>query len=176
MSVERLIIKHSNDMIFASMLDAGANYGFHTRAMMKNEKIRQVIAIEANPSCSQKIKNYESRFDNLTVIEKALVAEGVKEVTFKTSQMYHGRGCIKELNIWSHYDPYIEWQEITVDVISLDRLLSHELDNELDYMKMGIEGAEVSILTSSCGFWETCSIAVIEHTEIGVGLAGLDGR
>jgi FkbM family methyltransferase len=160
------------------LLDIGCNYGYHAQRMLEVAVDGLVVGVEAHPNHVERLNKLFDENSNFQLIAKAVVPEtmsDVSHVTFKISKDFHGRGGFEKLNIWEKVDPSITFQEISVEAISFDRLLS-ELPTNPSFIKMDIEGPEYSILavTKLLGIDISCPCITFENSVHGPGLGGLD--
>ena len=160
------------------LLDIGCNYGYHAQRMLEVTGDGLVVGVEAHPDHVERLNKLFDGNSHFQLIAKAVVPETISDVshvTFKVSQDFHGRGGIEKLHIWQKIDPSIAFQEISVEAISFDRLLT-ELPNNPSFVKMDIEGPEYSILASTklLGVDISCPCIAFENSVHGPGLGGLD--
>jgi FkbM family methyltransferase len=98
-----------------------------------------VIAIEADPKLHEQSKMLVSKLGlkNVVLINAALDKDSNSEIV-----LYLGDHWIQSTTVEGHYDN----ETVTVKTISIDDLFKKFNLNQIDYVKMNIEGAEVSAL------------------------------
>lgn len=162
----------------STVIDIGANTGFHTKRLLGLCPEGKVYAIEANPRHIDSLKRLASN-PGLHVIEKAVVPGNYppgEVVRFKISAAYHGRGGVAGMHIWEAIDPSIEFEEISVESITFDRLLK-ECDQCPLFIKMDIEGPEYSLIYYSSFLkgiaMEKLPYIALENSVHGLAIAGI---
>lgn len=175
MAVEELIKACYRRMTFIEYaIDIGANVGFHTTGLSKIKALKKLMVVEANPNLTPSLKKMTRWNRKLTVLERAVAPAGSQEVIFKLSDLHQGRGGIKGLHIWEKINPELVFEEVTVQCVTLDDMISSHLGGRLDFVKMDIEGPEVSILVDAQRFWQSNAVCVMENSVHGPAIAGVE--
>lgn len=162
----------------STVIDIGANAGFHTKRLLELCPKGNVYAIEANPRHIGSLNKLASN-SRLHVIEQAVVPSNYSQgesARFKVSAAYHGRGGIAGMHIWEAIDPSIEFEEISVKSITFDQLL--KICNQCPlFIKMDIEGPEYALIYSSSYLkdiaMDRLPYMAIENSVHGLAIAGI---
>jgi FkbM family methyltransferase len=146
------------------IIDAGANEGFYTLKIKQNNPRVKIIAIEANPFAFQTLKkNAESNnLPNVVLINKALAAK-LGEVPF---EMVPEVSAIGALNMGLQKRPWLKKKKIKklfIDGITLENLCKDNKIEEIDMLKLDIEGAEIDVLKSSKPLFQKIKRIVVEY-------------
>lgn len=162
----------------STVVDIGANTGFHTKRLLELCPQGNVYAIEANPSHILALKRLASN-SSLHVIEQAVVPSNYhlgESARFKISTEYHGRGGIAGMHIWEAIDPSIVFEEISVKSITFDRLLE-DCDECPLFIKMDIEGPEYALIYYSSYLKgiakDRLPYMALENSVHGLAIAGI---
>jgi FkbM family methyltransferase len=134
----------------STVIDIGANTGFHTKQLLKLCTNGNVYAVEANPAHTAKLGRLSSQ-PNMHLIDKAVVPDSYcreEFVDFKVSDRYHGRGGVAGFHIWERIDPSIPFNRVRVPCIRFDALLGNCRKLPI-FIKMDIEGLEYSLVYHS---------------------------
>jgi len=162
----------------STVIDIGANTGFHTKRFLELCPKGNVYAIEANPRHIDSLKKLASN-PGLHVIEQAVVPSNYTQgesARFKISAAYHGRGGIAGMHIWEAIDPSIVFEEISVKSITFDRLL--EICDKCPlFIKMDIEGPEYALIYYSSFLkdiaMDRLPYMALENSVHGLAIAGI---
>lgn len=160
----------------SQLLDIGVNKGQHSSKMLSIAQNGHVFGVEANPV---HIKDLTAKYESnhrYTLIPRAVVPSNCdsEEIIFKVSDLYHGRGGIKGMHIWEKINPSIDFEEVAVKTVDFDFLLKLAGDN-LDFIKIDIEGPEYSLIYSSrvLGSVAIRPSMAIENSVHGLDIAGI---
>lgn len=138
------------------IIDVGCNAGFSTGLLADEWKDARVIGIDMNPHTVERARENLVEFgDRVKIIYATLGYPERKDyVTFtKSSAIDH----IKKFSWESGEDKLVQ-------IKSLDTVL-HELHidkEEIDFLKMDIEGAELEILSGPCDWATRTKVFVVE--------------
>lgn len=125
------------------MIDVGANAGFYTLHLAKTYKNANIISIEADPETSS-ILEKNCNLNNLSnvTIHNLAIADREGELTLYQSASHSG--------IHSIFEPANSQDTSSVKIKSttLDNLI-HGSFNKVAWIKIDVEGAELSVLRGS---------------------------
>jgi FkbM family methyltransferase len=116
-------------------IDVGANVGIYTRAMAKLSG--DVVAIEPNPACARHLRSTSPK--NVTIFEAALSdheGEAILTVPSDGNAESHALGRVGRLD-GVHYN---------IELVTLDKLAERLPKRPLTFIKMDVEGHELSAL------------------------------
>ena len=133
--VYREIFEGKKDLI---VVDAGANCGLVTQYF--REYAKQVYAIEPSPEHFEALKKNKefNEWDNVAVINAGLFgADGEAEV-------YTNRGNLTMNSLTANYNQ----GGTKIKTITLETLMKENEIDEIDFLKMDIEGSEYPIIKS----------------------------
>jgi FkbM family methyltransferase len=126
-----------------TVLDIGSHHGFYT--LLASRKVGpqgKVIAVEASPRERERLRQHLriNRCKNVTVESRALgEAKGMAELYLVSG----GETGCNSLHQPSTSQPT---ERVPVCVESLDRVLEEHKINRVDFIKLDVEGAELSVL------------------------------
>lgn len=149
------------------IIDVGANEGFYTLAMKKNNPNLKVISIEPVPSTYEILKKNikENKLENVILVNKAIglnrgkvlfeVVPGVTVISSQDIQMQK-RSWLDSKRI----------RKVCVDSIRLIDLCKQFKIKKIDILKIDVEGNELDVLKSTEGILKNTKKIVIEwHNE-----------
>jgi FkbM family methyltransferase len=125
-----------------TVIDIGAHHGFYTLlASTKVGSQGQVIAFEPSPRELAKLKTHLSlnKCQNVQVVEVALGAEEGKVNMFVCTE-HSGLNSLRLPNADT------KATEVEIKQIKLDDYLAEKQINHVDFVKMDVEGGELSVL------------------------------
>ena len=137
-----------------TVIDAGANIGASAVFFAKTYPHSQIIAIEPDTDNFRVLEKNIAMFPQIKAIKAGLWHEG-------------GIGHIKDGGdgFWALQVEKVEREDIDAETIKLKTLPEVMNDSgfdEIDYLKIDIEGAEKMILQNIGGFFDKVNILVIE--------------
>jgi FkbM family methyltransferase len=142
-------------------VDAGANAGNWTQALLDRFKPERVIAVECEPRMVGPLKARFSDLPTVTVVDAAL-AKGEGVATFHQLRHPAGSSLLKPRKEIKREFADNSWDLIgtaEVRTIGYDRLVADE--DEISILKLDIQGAEMEVLTQSQdGLQKTKSIVM----------------
>lgn len=125
------------------MIDVGANTGYYSLNLAKRYNNAKIIAIEANPeTCNILEKNCKlNKLTNVKIHNLALSDKEGKITLYQTG-IHSGANSI--------FAPDSSYQSkgVTVNSSTLDNLLAGKFNN-IEWIKIDVEGAELSVLRGS---------------------------
>ena len=132
--------------------DLGAHFGYHTLAFAKEKNVKKVYAFEPNPDNRKRLvmntaKNPDLK-EKITIIDKAISKEKGTSVFLAFKDVEQGVSSASMLQTEKSKAKRNDdlAREITVDIDTLDNLISDGLLLPPDIIKMDIEGAEYDAL------------------------------
>jgi FkbM family methyltransferase len=132
------------------IIDVGANEGFYTLKMKQNNPEAKIISVEANPLNFEILrKNVKSNKLNKVILVKKALTSKVGKFSF---EIVPEVGCISALDIGLQERPWLKKEKIkkvVVDGITLKKLCDVHKIEDIDILKLDVEGAEMDILSSS---------------------------
>jgi FkbM family methyltransferase len=147
-----------NDLI---IIDLGANEGFYTLMVKKLAPKSRVIAVEPNPSAFKTLKkNIEAnKLENVIAVNKAVSSKNGKIIF----EIVKGRTTVGALKVYRKYRKRYKLEKISVSSVTLEKLCNtYKIDN-IDLLKIDIEGSELEILKSSKNVLPRVRKVVIEY-------------
>lgn len=129
------------------MVDVGACYGEYTLLCAKKANKGKVIAVEPNPYHFKLLKKSveANRLENVILINKALSDDEGMMSFYMGNNHLEGSTLFKDKMIQELGNNVI-FEEIQVEVITLDTLLQSLSINKIDILKIDAEGAELKII------------------------------
>jgi FkbM family methyltransferase len=132
------------------VIDLGANEGYYTLKLKQNNPKCKVIVVEPNPLAFEVLeKNIKSnKLSDIILVNKAVCSKNGK-IIFKIVENVSAIGG-KDLGIMNR--PWLKEEmikKVKVDCITLNKLLKNYKIDELDILKLDVEGMELEILKSS---------------------------
>lgn len=125
------------------MIDGGAHLGGHTETMLRRSGVKRVYAIEAIPRLCQHISKRFSAQDALQLVCGAIGRE-TGRATFRVAVNLPGYSGLVQRKIAQ----VTEWEEIPVDLMTLDDVVAPSDATEVGLIKLDLEGGEFHAL---CG-------------------------
>ncbi len=144
------------------MIDVGANTGYYSLKLAKENQKSKILAAEADPeTCKVLEKNYAlNKFTNVKIYNFAITDKD-GEVTLNQSETHSGSNSIFSQNILS-----INSKTVTVPSITLDSLLAEKFKT-IHWIKVDVEGAELLVLRGGPKTLKITKNIVIEvHEDI----------
>ena len=122
------------------IVDVGANVGYYTVNLAPLVRKGKVISIEADPESCEILKT-NCKLNNLSNVEiyNCAAADKKGEVTLYQSDTHSGIN-----SIFLENSPDLKNKNTVVQTVTLDSLLENE--KRIDWMKVDVEGAELSVL------------------------------
>jgi FkbM family methyltransferase len=149
------------------ILDVGANEGYYTLKIKKNNPRAKIVAVEPNPLAFELLeKNIKSnKMTDVILVNKAIgpkTEKGSFEVVEQVNAI-----CGKNVNNIKR--PWLKKEmikKIVVDYISLEKLCSEYRLETINILKLDVEGMETEILKSSKNLLDKIQRIVVEyHSE-----------
>jgi FkbM family methyltransferase len=141
----------------SSVIDIGANIGAISRFFARKAKV--VYSIEPNPELAKSLSDILP--GNCVVLDKALsYASGRSELRVpmnKEGYITHPRGTIELQNTF----PGREVKKYEVAVSTLDELVQDYEIDDIDFIKIDVEGHEIDVLNGSRKVIEKHQILII---------------
>lgn len=128
-----------------TVLDLGANNGIFIEKMLRNG-VKKIYGFEPSPNALSNLTHRYGSNEKVKIVNKA-----VSDVTGKLTFHYHPDNSTISAFDKSHITQHLPENEIIaieVDTIRLDEYCESENINNIDLVKIDIEGAEYSILHS----------------------------
>ena len=123
-----------------------AHIGSMIAGVLHNSRPRKIIAIEAMPSKAAQLRR---RFPQVTVVETAL-GEMTGQTKFYVNLKQTGFSSLVPANTNQHGQAV---SEIEVKIARLDDIIE---DNDVDVVKIDVEGAEVGVIRGGHQILQTC--------------------
>ena len=130
---------------FKIVLDLGANNGLFIEKILRNGA-EKVYGFEPSPNALSNLMHRYGNNDKVTIVNKA-VSNNSGKLTFH----YHPENSTISAFDKNHITPHLPEHEIIaceVETIRLDEYCDSQNINEIDLIKIDVEGAEYSILNS----------------------------
>lgn len=121
------------------MVDVGAHVGLVSRHFA--EKNWRVVAFEPEPYNHQKLQDAIGKYENVSIINKAISTEVSGEIEFYVSSKHYGIHSLQPFHE-SHTET------IKVETCRLDSTLAELQIDRVGYLKIDIEGADFLALQS----------------------------
>lgn len=145
-----------------TILDIGAHVGYYARLFAElTGETGRVIAFEPHPRTHEVLKQNVSKLNNVTTLQMAVAEqEGTAELydylMMSASGSLHydeslvdlQRAQIGEFDIAPRQSTEFEMQKFSVKTIPIDKCLKDMGIEQVDFVKMDIEGAEMGALRS----------------------------
>jgi FkbM family methyltransferase len=146
------------------VVDLGANHGFYALGVKQVSPACRVICVEPNPYVFPLLKrNIEvNGLKNVTLLNNAVAPERGR-MRFDLLRQLH---AISGKGLWVVHRPWLA--EHTIETVEVQGLTLSDLieDDEVDILKMDIEGAELDVLASSAAALQRVKRVVVErHTK-----------
>lgn len=128
-----------------TVLDLGANNGIFIEKMLRHG-VNKIYGFEPSPNALSNLRHRYSSNDKVTIINKA-VSNNNGKLTF----YYHPDNSTISAFEKSHITPHLPEHEILnceVETIKLDDYCASQNINDIDLIKIDVEGAEYMILNS----------------------------
>lgn len=125
------------------ILDAGANVGFFT-ALAKNKGAKRIYSAEPDPAAFSCLENNFTDDPNVICLNKAL-SDTTDVVLFDLSL---GSSVASTIN---KYNKHVDTHSIFVESFSLPTFFT--LENNINLLKLDIEGAEYEVLNSLSSYY-----------------------
>lgn len=137
------VLKLANERQIKTFVDLGSCLGEVSKILLENvPSLKRIIAIEAMPNNYNFLtENLKSDSCNITYINKA-VYYGLSTVTMGTSHSNVGGFGIHDEGILNNTEQILEG----IETATLEEIIGNE---EIDFMKMDIEGAEKNVLENT---------------------------
>ena len=142
-----------------TIIDAGANVGLSSLYFLRRYPEARIIAIEPDPGNAAMARRNLSPYSNRTAVVEAAVWPNAERLSLS-------RGTFRNGGDWStRVLPADTVQDITVPGVTIEDLMrSHHFD-DLDILKMDIEGAELPVLSGDTSFLARTRCIMIELHE-----------
>lgn len=145
-----------------TILDVGAHVGYYARMFsVLTGDSGQVVAFEPHPRTHAVLKQNVGNLSNVTTLQVAVAEqEGTAELydylMMSASGSLHydeslaelQRAQIGEYDVAPRHDTQFEMQKFTVKTVPIDKCLMEMGIQQVDFVKMDIEGAEMGALRS----------------------------
>lgn len=130
---------------YETVIDIGANSGLFTKLCLENGA-KKVISIEPNKKCLKNLKHMFRDNKNVLVIEKGISSKQEKMIFYTTDKNTTIGSFEKSRILNDCEESFVETNEI--ECITIEDVLNQIKLNEVDLIKMDIEGAEYDIISS----------------------------
>jgi FkbM family methyltransferase len=147
-----------------TIIDAGANIGLSSLYFLRRYPDARIVAIEPDPGNAAMARRNLSPYGHRAAVVEAAVWPTAERLSLSRSTFRDGRD-------WStRVLPADGVQNITVPGVTIEDLMhSHHLD-DLDILKMDIEGAELEVLSGDTSFLARTKCIMIElHEDVAPG-------
>ena len=145
--------------------DIGANHGIFTLNVLKNKKVKEIYAIEAD---FENFKVLKSKIDgdlNVKLINAAVTDHNGKIDIYEGNGDHATRNILGDKSFWEN-DNIKQIKRCTVDCATLDYIFTEKLNIKVDACKIDVEGAEVLVLKGAEKFLKNIKYDFIEcHTK-----------
>jgi len=135
-----------------SYVDLGANTGMAALYFHAQASLNTLILVEANPQLLSVIQRNLPKTSNITLESLCISGDSGKNVQFYLSNEHRH----------SSLEPSAHSTKIEVATLSLTALLKKHKLNQLDILKMDIEGAEYDLLHKDPDAFRKCAFIVAE--------------
>ncbi len=146
------------------IFDIGANEGFYTLRIKQNNPSAKIVAVEANPSAFEILKKNvtTNKLEDVILINKALTST-IGKVTFEIVPEVSAIGA---LDMRVQKRPWLRKEiirKVNIEGVTLERICKDTGIEEIDLLKLDVEGAELEILRSSIDLLENIKKIVVEY-------------
>jgi FkbM family methyltransferase len=138
----------------AVIFDVGANFGWHGLVLSRFSPQSQVHFFEANPNVIPLLKrtalvnglSLRSRINNLAVFESSETP-----LTLQISVMHKGNSSVMEFDTDQSlfHEQVDQYEKVEIPSISLDEYAESSAINNVDFMKVDVEGSEAFVLAGA---------------------------
>jgi len=123
-------------------VDCGAHLGDHTIKMLNRSDVERVLAIEAIPSLTTRLRQRFNNEDRLRIYQYAIGSD-VIQTEFNVASNAMGYSGILQRDITG----VANWEKITVEMTTLDRIMMGESSNGyVRFIKLDLEGGEYNAI------------------------------
>lgn len=149
---ERQVIDHLPLLVSGSALcvDCGASLGQYSRAMSRTLHGGRIVAVEADPVRFEELERNAARWsaesDNVVEARHFALTERPGDAIYYVTNSDISGGLTPH-----DVGREVEWEELRVPGTSLDSLLDGDIP---DFVKIDVEGAEMSVLRGATGILE----------------------
>jgi FkbM family methyltransferase len=145
----------------STIIDLGANEGFYTLKVKEKAPKSKIIAVEPNPIAFKILKkNIEAnKLKNVMAVNKAVTSKSGKIVF----EIVKDKTTIGALKVYKKYRKRGKLRKIIVNSITLEKLCRIYKINNIDLLKIDVEGGELDILKNSENILSKIKKAVVEY-------------
>lgn len=145
------------------IFDIGANEGFYTLAMKRNNPNLKIVSVEPAPSTFKVLKKniISNHLKNIILINKILTSKKGKT----PFEIVPEATAISATNITMQKRPWLDTRrikKITINSTTLSDLCKQLKINHISILKLDVEGSELEILKSSKSLLKNIKKIVIE--------------
>lgn len=135
-------------MEYRTLVDTGAHHGAFTDAFLKLHRPSRVVLVEPIPELAEKLKKQFERRPGFSVVAAALSdSNGNADFEINVSEVSSSLLKIDSRNSkWFDLDLRIA-RKILVPTLTLPRLMDEQQLDEIDLLKLDLQGAERLVLT-----------------------------
>ena len=130
-----------------TFIDVGANRGYFTLMayqIIRNRAQGQIVAVEADPVVFSELKKNLPQDNRIIAVNKAVYTVDDQPITFYVGGGERVAGSVHPTEI--HFKHHLTGETVTVMAIRLDTLIKRLRIEEVNLIKMDIEGAEYPVL------------------------------
>jgi len=154
-----LAISFINQSRGGVIIDAGANQGFYTSAMLQqNPDIQTIIMIEPQPFLGEKLKAFVNN-NQAVSLEPVAVGSSAGSMDLYFDQQGSGLASLYERDI-RHVGARLG-QSVSVPVTTIDAIAEKHGLEFVDYLKLDLEGHELEALKGAGSLLENRKISAI---------------